>query len=198
MIHAQDITAVILAGGRGTRMGGRDKGLVPLAGKPMIAHVIHRLQPQLGQLLINANRNISRYRDFGYPVIRDDLEGFQGPLVGLLAGLKAIQTSWMLCVPCDVPNLPGDLVKRLSLALDAQEGEMAVVHDGARLQPAFALIPVGLAEDLEAYLETGERKLRQWCASHRLALADYSDAPEHFHNINNREELYKLLHSGKS
>jgi molybdenum cofactor guanylyltransferase len=193
MIEKQDITAMVLAGGRGTRMGGRDKGLVSLAGKPMIAHVLDTLKPQVGQIIINANRNLSRYRDFGFPVISDELEGYQGPLAGILAGLNRTATAWMLCVPCDVPGLPGDLVSRLVLALEQQQAEMAVVHDGEKLQPAFALIPVGLRGDLDAYLCRGERRLRQWCSSRRLALADYADAPEHFTNINNREELDNSL-----
>ncbi|BAO44945.1 molybdenum cofactor guanylyltransferase MobA [Thiolapillus brandeum] len=189
MINKQDITAMILAGGRGTRMGGRDKGLVPLGNRPMIAHVLQAIRPQVGNLIINANRNLSRYADFGFPVISDELEGFQGPLAGILAGLQSVPTPWMLCIPCDVPGIPHDLVARLILAQEEQQADMAVVHDGDRLQPAFALIPTTLTRDLETCLNRGERQLRQWCMSHHPALADYSDAPQHFININDHKEL---------
>ncbi len=187
---------MILAGGRGSRMGGQDKGLLPVHGKPMISLIIERLQSQAGQLIINANRNLSRYREFGFPVISDDLEGFQGPLAGILAGLKAVHTPWMLCVPCDVPRPPRDLALRLAQALKEKPAKMAVVHDGEKLQPAFALIASELGDDLAAYMQTGGRKLRQWCATHHPALADYSHAPRHFRNINSQEELDIFLRSG--
>ncbi len=173
-------------------MGGQDKGLVSLQGQPMIGHVIAALAPQTGNLIINANRHLEAYRAFGYPVISDELEGFQGPLAGILAALDHIDSHYLLCVPCDVPGLPMDLGKRLALALQEQQGELAVVHDGEKLQPAFALIPVELREDLRAYVEAGERKLRSWCKSHRLALADYADKPACFDNINDETDLQQF------
>ena len=191
MITAKQITAVILAGGRGTRMGGQDKGLVQLDGKPMIGHVISALVSQADSLIINANRNLETYAAFGYPVIRDELEGFQGPLAGILCALDRIDSPYLLCVPCDVPGLPGDLARRLSTALQEQQGELAVVHDGEKLQPAFALIPTELRDDLRDYMQRGERRLRSWCREHRLALADYSDQPESFANINDAGELQR-------
>jgi len=191
MITAEQITAVILAGGRGSRMGGQDKGLVPLDGKPMIEHVISALAPQAGKLIINANRNLEEYAAFGYPVISDELEGYQGPLAGILSTLNQVSTPYLLCAPCDVPGLPEDLGLRLVTALQQQQGELAVVHDGKKLQPAFALIPVELRDDLQAYLQRGGRKLRSWCRAHRLALADYSDQPERFTNINDSGELQR-------
>lgn len=195
-IDTSDITAVILAGGRGSRMGGRDKGLVLLSGRPMVAHVLDVLKPQVGNIVISANRNQSRYASFGFPVISDELEGYQGPLAGILVALKQADTGWVLCVPCDVPALPPDLVQRLVQVLEVQPGELAVVHDGAKLQPAFALMPAHLRGDLEAYLNRGERRLRQWCMSHRLALADFSDMPERFANINDEEDMQRILDSG--
>ncbi len=192
MIDSQQITAVILAGGRGSRMGGRDKGLVKLGGKTMIEHVIATLAPQAGALMINANRNLADYQALGYPVVRDELDGFQGPLAGILAALHVIPSQYLLCAPCDVPGLPADLGQRLAAALLDQQGEMAVVHDGKSLQPAFALIPVALQQDLQACLLRGERKLRAWCKAHRLALADYSDQPESFANINDVAELRRF------
>ncbi|HID45593.1 MAG TPA: molybdenum cofactor guanylyltransferase [Chromatiaceae bacterium] len=192
MIKPEQISAVILAGGRGSRMGGQDKGLVKLEGKPMIGHVISTIAPQTGKLLINANRNLDAYQALGYPVIRDELDGFQGPLAGILSALDHIQNPYLLCVPCDVPGLPADLAQRLSSALQNQQGDLAVVHDGEKLQPAFALIPVRLREDLRAYVGRGERKLRSWCKTHRLALADFSDKPECFANINDGTELQQF------
>ncbi len=193
MIDPEQITAVILAGGRGSRMGGQDKGLVLLEGQPMIGHVIAAIAPQTGNLVINANRNLEDYRTFGYPVISDELEGFQGPLAGILAALDHIDSRYLLCMPCDVPGLPTDLGKRLAIALQEQQGELAVVHDGEKLQPAFALIPVELRDDLQNYLRRGERKLRNWCKAHRLALADYSDQAECFANINDAAELQQFV-----
>lgn len=172
-------------------MGGQDKGLVSLEGQPMIRHVIAALAPQTGKLIINANRNLEAYRAFGYPVISDELEGFQGPLAGILAALDHMDNHYLLCVPCDVPGLPGDLGKRLALALQEQQGELAVVHDGEKLQPACALIPIGLRNDLRHYLQRGERKLRNWCKAHRLALANYADQAGCFANINDAAELQR-------
>ncbi len=196
MIDSTDISAVILAGGRGSRMGGRDKGLLPLAGRPMIAHALDVLKPQVGSIIISANRNLPRYARFGFPVISDEHEGYQGPLAGILAALKQADTDWLLCVPCDVPALPPDLAQRLAQALEAQPADLAVVHDGAKLQPAFALMPTRLGPDLEDYLNRGERRLGQWCKAHRPALADFSDMPERFANINDEREMRQILDSG--
>ncbi|WP_456378877.1 molybdenum cofactor guanylyltransferase MobA [Thiolapillus sp.] len=196
MIDSKQITAMILAGGQGSRMGGRDKGLVELGGRPMIRHVITALAPQAGTLIVNANRNLADYQALGYPVIRDELDGFQGPLAGILAALDVIHTPYLLCAPCDAPGLPLDLGRRLGAALQDQQGELAVVHDGENLQPAFALIPVALRHDLQEYLLRGERKLRSWCKAHRLALADYSDQPQAFANINNAAELRRFEDKG--
>jgi len=196
MIDTNDITAIILAGGRGSRMGGRDKGLVTLSDRPMIAHVLDALKPQVGKIIISANRNLSRYASFGFPVISDELEGYQGPLAGILAGMKHVDTPWVLCAPCDAPALPRDLARRLAQALDRQPAELAVVHDGANLQPAFLLASLALKEDLADYLRRGKRKLGQWCNKHNPALADYSNAPEHFINVNHTGDLETLPASG--
>ncbi len=193
MIDSSDITAVVLAGGKGSRMGGRDKGLVPLANRPMIAHVLDALKPQVGNIVISANRNLPLYRRFGFPVISDEQDGYQGPLAGLLNAMRHISTSWMLCVPCDAPLLPGNLATRLVQALEDKPGKLAVVHDGDKLQPAFALLSRHLEPDLEAYLNSGQRRLRQWCMNHGPALADFSDMPERFANINDPRELQKIL-----
>jgi molybdenum cofactor guanylyltransferase len=186
------ITAIILAGGRATRMGGTDKGLVELAGRPMIAHVLAVLAPQVEAVLINANRNQARYAEFGHPVIADLDDGFLGPLAGLAAGLQAATTPLVLTAPCDCPLLPADLVARLRAALVAADAEIAVPFDGERLQPVFALVRRELAGSLAAYLAGGDRKIDRWFAQHRLAQADFSDRPETFVNVNDPAERAAL------
>lgn len=186
------ITAIILAGGRATRMGGTDKGLVELAGRPMIAHVLAVLAPQVERVLINANRNRERYAEFGHPVIADLDDGFLGPLAGLAAGLQAATTPLVLTAPCDCPLLPVDLVARLRTALAAADAEIAVPFDGERLQPVFALVRRELAGSLAGYLAGGDRKIDRWFAQHRLARADFSDRPETFVNVNDPAERAAL------
>lgn len=186
------ITAIILAGGRATRMGGTDKGLVELAGRPMIAHVLEVLAPQVEAVLINANRNLERYAAFGWPVVPDVDTGFLGPLAGLAAGLRAADTPLVLTAPCDSPLLAGDLAGRLYSALETEDAEIAVPFDGERLQPVFALLRRELGDSLAAYLGGGDRKIDRWFAQHRLARVDFSDRPETFVNVNDPEERAAL------
>ena len=188
MNDRSEYTAVILAGGRGSRMGGNDKGLVLLDGKPLIEHVITTIAPQVGHLLINANRNMADYQKFGYPVIRDELSGYQGPLAGIYSALEQISTPDLITVPCDGPRLPQDLVARLARAREAEAADIAVAHDGKRLQPVYALIAKKLRPSLKAYLDGGDRKIDLWYAQHKMATADFSDIPETFLNINTPEE----------
>ena len=187
-----EISAVVLAGGLGRRMGGEDKGLVEFEGKPLIAHVMDAIGPQVGELFINANRNLERYRAFGRPVIADELTGFQGPLAGMLSALGRISNPLLLVVPCDAPRLPSDLAARLLAALQREEAEIAVAHDGQRMQPVHALIQRELKTSLESFLAGGERKIDRWYAMHRPALADFSDRPEAFVNINTLDQLGHL------
>jgi molybdopterin-guanine dinucleotide biosynthesis protein A len=182
------VTAVILAGGRATRMGGQDKGLIELAGRPMIAHVLAALAPQVEWLVINANRNLDRYAGFGWPVVRDDDTGFLGPLAGLAAGMRAASSALVMTAPCDCPLLPPDLASRLHDALEREDAEIAVPHDGARLQPVFMLVRRALTDSLEAYLAGGGRKIDRWFEHHRLAQVDFSDRPDTFVNVNDPEE----------
>ncbi|HRP86122.1 MAG TPA: molybdenum cofactor guanylyltransferase MobA [Gammaproteobacteria bacterium] len=182
------ITAVILAGGRATRMGGEDKGLVELAGRPMIVHVLAALAPQVERVIINANRNLARYAAFGWPVVTDEDSGFLGPLAGLAAGLRAAATPLVLTAPCDSPLVAPDLAERLYSALEDEGAEIAVPHDGERLQPVFALVRRELGDSLAAYLGGGDRKIDRWFAQHRLARVDFSDRPENFVNVNDPEE----------
>ncbi len=190
------MTAVILAGGMGRRMGGKDKGLVELQGRPLVAHVIEAVAPQVSHLLINANRNQPVYARFGPPVLSDELEGFQGPLAGILTAMKKAPTPLLLVVPCDAPRPPADLGARLQRAMADADAEIAVAHDGDRLQPVHALIATALADDLESYLGSGKRKIDHWYARHRMVVVDFSDQPEAFVNINTPDERNALEGGG--
>jgi molybdopterin-guanine dinucleotide biosynthesis protein A len=188
----EDVTGVILAGGRATRMGGVDKGLVPVNGKPMIQWVIDLLRPQVAELLVNANRNLDRYREFGCRVIDDGDREFRGPLAGIASGMRAAATPYVAFAPCDSPLACGDLVPRLRAALEGEGARIAVAHDGERLQPVFALLECSLLDDLMRYLDGGGRKIDRWYAEHGYASADFSDAAASFSNINAPEEKQAL------
>jgi molybdopterin-guanine dinucleotide biosynthesis protein A len=191
-VPAAGITGIVLAGGLGRRMSedgsGVDKGLQALGGLPMVAHVIARLAPQVDTILINANRNIAAYRQFGYPVLPDLIPGFAGPLAGLHAGMLAAATRWVVTAPCDSPYLPLDLVARLVTAADADGAAIAVVRAGDRLQPVFALVERSLTASLEDYLAQGNRKIDLWYKKHAAVEVDFAD-PTAFRNINTRQEL---------
>lgn len=192
------ITGVVLAGGRGRRMGGRDKGLVEFQGRPLIAWVLDALAPQVDALIINANRNTERYADFGYPVVADGLDGFQGPLAGFASGMAYARTPLILTVPCDGPMLPDDLAVRLRKALDEAGAEIAVVSDGQRMQPVYALLSTGLLSSLQAFLGEGARKIDRWYLRHRSVTVDFSDRPETFANINSPEDRLEIEAHGNA
>lgn len=194
----ETITGVILAGGRARRMGGLDKGLVPFAGRPLVEWVLDSLAPQVGTILINANRNGETYAALGHPVIEDRIEGFQGPLAGFASAMAAVSTPWIVTVPCDGPFLAPDLVERLCTALERGGAEIAVATDGVRMQPVYALLPVSLAPSLNAFLDEGERKIDLWYARHRVALADLSDRAESFANINSEADTARLEGRGET
>ena len=177
-------------------MDGKDKGLVLLAGRPLIEFVVDAIRPQVDTIIVNANRNVEQYSLYGYPVVSDALGGFQGPLAGYLASLSHVSSPYIVTLPCDGPFVPGDLVKRLIQALTPTNAEIAVAHDGERLQPVYALIPSSLESDLNAFLETGERKIDRWYRQHRIALADFSDCPGAFRNINTAEQCDNLQREG--
>jgi molybdenum cofactor guanylyltransferase len=182
-------TGVILAGGQARRMGGQDKGLIELAGTPMVQHVLDALGPQVGSIIINANRNREVYAHYGCPVIPDEIEGFCGPLAGMVSSLNTINTHFMVTVPCDSPLLPADLVKRLYLELIRCEAEISVAHDGERMHPVFTLMKGNLYKSMLSFLKKGERKIDKWFNQHKLAITDFSDKPETFININTQEDL---------
>jgi len=199
-IPSHQITGLLLAGGRGMRMGGVDKGLQVLHGKPLAQHVISRLAPQTGALLISANRNAVRYAELGAPfgasVIADTLPDFPGPLAGLLAGLRTARTPFVLSAPCDTPALPTDLAARLADALDAAQADLATVtttnaRGEVSLHPVFALLRTSLADDLAAWLGAGERKVRAWYARHKTVEVTFADERA-FYNVNSLQELADL------
>ncbi|MFG0454398.1 molybdenum cofactor guanylyltransferase MobA [Shewanella mangrovisoli] len=186
------IDAVILAGGMARRMGGDDKGLVELNDKAMIEHTIERIKPQVKEILINANRNQTRYAEFGFTVLSDEHTGFLGPLAGMITAMGHTQADYLLVVPCDCPLLPRDLVARLLAAIEANDAELAVASDGEREQPVVMLLKPSLRESMTAFLEAGERKIDFWYAKHRFAVAAFADQPNAFVNVNTPEQKQRL------
>src|SRR3954468_5143254 len=181
------VSGIVLAGGLGRRMGGVDKGLQLLHGKPMIEHVLERLRPQVGEIVINANQNLDRYRTFGHRVVSDAIGGFAGPLAGLHAGLQAITQPLAVTVPCDSPFLPSDLVARLQQHLGAYD--LAVAKTGDQPHPVFALVRRSVAANLEAFLKGGGRKIDAWYASLKAIEVNFDDEADAFRNINTLDEL---------
>ncbi len=181
------VTGVLLAGGRGSRMGGEDKGLIPLAGKPMAETVLARLAPQVHDIIISANRHAADYAALGHPVVADRIEGLPGPLAGLHAAMRSTVDEWIVSVPCDTPFLPFDLVARLIGALHHAPAPLAVAAAAGRTHPVFCLCRTTLADDLETYLTAGGRKVSEWQCRHRAVVVDFSH-PDAFANINTPEE----------
>jgi len=194
-IDKQHITGLVLAGGRGSRMGGVDKGLQPHRGMPLAQHALLRLGAQVGELMINANRNLGAYESMGVPVWPDANADYPGPLAGLLAGLERCETPYLVSVPCDTPNFPEDLVATLAQALVTHDADiaMAAIHEDGQLrtQPVFCLLKSELMESLVAYLHSGERKIDRWTAQHRCVPVLFDDAAAFF-NANTLGELRQL------
>lgn len=186
------ITALILAGGRATRMGGIDKGLAQLAGKSMVEHVLDRVAPQVDHVLLNANRNLAQYGALGPTVVEDSLKDFQGPLAGMLSGLQHCTTPLMITAPCDSPLPPLNYAARMLAALENDKAELAVATDGKRLQPVFCLMRAELAPSMQAFLESGDRKIDLWFSQHQMVRVSFEDQPQAFANINNPEELLSI------
>jgi len=184
-----NITGIILAGGRARRMGGQDKGLIQLARKPMIEYVINAIDPQVDAIIINANRNQADYEKYGFPVVADQIEGYCGPLAGMASGLQAAKTPFVVTVPCDSPLIPDDLVQKLYSTLQDKDAEICTPLSNGRLQPVFTLMKSELLPSMLDFLNNGERKIDKWFEKHRLAIADFSEQPETFININSAEEL---------
>ena len=201
-IHIEAITAVILAGGRGSRMGGADKGLQNFNGVPLALHTLLRLSPQVGDVMINANRNLAAYESFGVPVWPDStsMGEFAGPLAGFMTGLERCETPYLLTVPCDTPLFPHDLVARLADALEAQSADFAVAsapeEDGqTRAQPVFCLMGTSVLESLHEFTKSGGRKIDAWTAQHKVAHVTFNlpgDDAKAFFNANTLAELHLL------
>ena len=187
-----NVSAVILAGGRATRMGGTDKGLVELRGVPLVARICTALAPQVAELMINANRNLEHYKELGYKVVRDHLADHQGPLAGMHAALLQAAHPWLLTIPCDGPFVAADYARRMLDAAHGHHVRLAVAHDGERAQPVHSLIHRDLAPDLEQFLHSGERKIDRWHERHAFAEVDFSDYYALFTNINTPRQLAEL------
>jgi molybdopterin-guanine dinucleotide biosynthesis protein A len=183
------VTGLILAGGQGRRMGGVDKGLQRLRGKPMVAWVLERLKPQVTEVIINANQNQAEYARLGCRVVGDEIGGFAGPLAGLHAGLKANVHPFLVTVPCDSPFLPLDLVERLHAAMVENHADLAVAKTGDQPHPVFSLVRASLTEHLTQFLRTGGRKIDAWYAALNVVEVPFDDQPDAFSNINTPEEL---------
>lgn len=204
MIDTQNITGLVLAGGRGSRMGGVDKGLQGFRGIPLALHALMRLQMQTGATMVNANRNLAAYEAFGTPVWPDVLSDYAGPLAGFLTGLERCETPWLLTVPCDTPLFPLDLASRLMTAASEQNADMAMAaapevdgagHISVRPQPVFCLMRVDLLESLVAFTQAGGRKIDAWTGQHPCAIVPFDqpgDDPKAFYNANTLAELHAL------
>jgi len=184
------VTGIVLAGGKGSRMGGVDKGLQALRGKPMVAWSIARLKPQVDEIVINANQNLEVYSAFGYRVVSDEIGGFAGPLAGLHAGLSAATHPLAATVPCDSPFLPADLVSRLKEGL-GDDNDLAVAKTGDQSHPVFILVRTAVRRNLENFLQGGGRKIDAWYASLKVVEVPFDDEADAFRNINTLEELGK-------
>ncbi len=207
MIDSSEITGLILAGGRGSRMGGVDKGLQNFNGMPMALHTLMRLQMQVGQVMINANRNLAAYESFGAEVWPDVMADYAGPLAGFLTGLERCETSYLVTAPCDSPRFPLDLVARLAEAMDREQAEIAMAaapeKDGqgevkVRTQPVFCLLRIELLESLVQFTQGGGRKIDAWTAQHKTVVVPFDqpgDDPLAFANANTLDELKQLENS---
>ena len=192
MFDRGKFTGVVLAGGRGQRMGGLDKGLISYRGVPMAMQVLDVLQTVVDKVLISANRNRDIYESWGVQVVEDLSSGFDGPLAGLLAAMKAVDTPYVLTVPCDTPLLTQEVVERLCRAVEAEKRDLCVASQGDLWHPVFMVAHTRLMDDLKDYLEAGERRVRYWLMRHEPSLVDFSDCPDVFLNINSLEALDQL------
>ena len=182
-----NITGIVLAGGKGSRMGGVDKGLQPLRGRPMVEWVLARFMPQVSEIIINANQNVPVYAKYEHRVVSDQIGGFAGPLAGLHAGLNAANHPLVVTVPCDSPFLPSDLVSRLSKGLG--DRDLAVAKTGDQAHPVFSLMKREVRESLEAFLASGGRKIDTWYAALKVVEVSFDDEADAFRNINTLDEL---------
>lgn len=188
-VLTEEITGLVLSGGRGRRMGGMDKGLVPYQGRALILYALEALKSQTDRILINANRNLAAYRELGYPVICDPDCDFKGPLSGILAGMRKASTPWMLTMPCDMPKVTDEVLTRLVSASQSHDAPLLIAHDGQRLQPLLMLTSTNLGSSLEDYLNQGGRRVDQWVQSLPHQVVDLSDLHLSLVNFNDFEAL---------
>ena len=188
-LQSNNICTVILAGGMGRRMQGEDKGLIEWQGKPLIEHVLSSLDTDNDCIIINANRNQARYEQYGHPVVHDTIDGYQGPLIGILSAMKYTDRDYLLCLPCDSPEPPVHLQQRLMKCVQDSHAQSAICHDGSRTQPLFCLIACNLQNKLEAFIAEGNRKVHDFFHSTNPAICDFSDQPQQFHNFNRPEDM---------
>ncbi|MGR8942524.1 MAG: molybdenum cofactor guanylyltransferase MobA [Gammaproteobacteria bacterium] len=186
------VSGVILAGGLARRMNNQDKGLIQYRGRPLIAYAIDALAGVVPEIIINANRNLEQYRQFGRPVVSDQTASFDGPLAGILTAMLHIEADVLVVLPCDSPLIRPEHVQKLMMARAEHDADVAVAHDGERLHPVFLALRTRLKNSLEDYLARGERKIDRWLEQHKRVLADFSDTPDIFINVNTMTELTAL------
>ena len=191
-LSVEDITAVILAGGQGRRMNGQDKGLLEFNGEALIAILLRELERQAVAIVINANRNLDRYRAYGLPVISDRLEDYQGPLAGFASAMDFVDSDFILTLPCDGPLIADDYVARFIDSQKQSGASICVAFDGERLQPVHALIRTDLLASLDQFLDSGDRKIDRWYALHDYQRTDFSDCAGMFRNINTPSDRQSL------
>ena len=190
--NSTQISALILAGGRSSRMNGDDKGLLKLLNSPMIEHVINRLKPQVNQILISANRHLESYQEFGYKVLVDDYDDYRGPLAGMSRGLSHSNSNYLLTVPCDGPLLPLDLAKKMLDFAQQKNAKAVLVFDGKYRQPTYNLIHKDLLPAIKKSLENNEHKLGKWLMDNGAVNLDFADQKSAFLNVNTLDDLYLL------
>jgi molybdopterin-guanine dinucleotide biosynthesis protein A len=191
-ISYEEITVLILAGGRGSRMGGCDKGLIPILGKPILDHLLARIGLQSQRILISANRNFEQYARYGYPVVRDTVAGFAGPLAGFLAGFSACNSAFLLTLPVDAPLVSPDYLDRMTRCLQQTDKPACVAEFQGRLEPVFCLAEHGTRRALETYLAAGHRSVQGWLERIGATRVDFSDIPEQFINLNRAGDQRRL------
>ncbi len=191
--YRDEVTGVILAGGRAKRMSGEDKGLIELCGRPMVEHVLELLRPQVHRTVISANRNLAAYRAYGCEVVTDVAGHYAGPLAGMVSGMQTASTPYVVSVPCDSPLIADDLVSRLHRTLRKHGAEASVAHDGERVHPVFLLLKRDLVDSMLGFLAAGERKIDLWFEHHHVVETDFSDRPTAFMNVNRPEDLDILM-----
>jgi molybdenum cofactor guanylyltransferase len=193
IVICEQLSGVILAGGLARRMGNIEKALVKFQGETLLSHVIKRIQPQVNTLYLNVNKNFEQYQRFNLPILKDEREGFLGPLAGISTAFNHLETDYLLIVPCDAPFVSLNLAEQLFKEMHIQNTFGAVVHDGERLQPTFLLLHRQLQSDLELYLKEGQRSIEKWLERHIITKVDFSSQAHDFINFNTLADLNEKL-----